>query len=146
MVLALEYAGAVLDVRERSCDQQFYLAAIVERLRIFVVPDYKAVCSSSQSFAVRLGVGVKLPRVPAVFGRKLHFCAATVADHPRAVRARSRAIGAMVEMRLEEAKTEFGNLAVALLGAIEKKDGTYRLFHDGTHGTDVKLVSMRETN
>ena len=60
--LALEYyAGAVLDVRGHVLVTiQIDLAAIQELLlRISGDPDYKAFCSSSQSFGngVRLGVG-----------------------------------------------------------------------------------------
>ena len=51
-----------------------YLAAVEELLRIDGDPDHKAFFSSSVSFAkgvgVRLGVGVKNPRVPAIFERK----------------------------------------------------------------------------
>ena len=37
-------------------------------------------------------------------------------------------LGAMAEMSLESAKAKFGNdLAVASLGAIERKDGSYRV-------------------
>ena len=44
----------------------------------------------------------------------------------------------MVEVDLPEALQRFGKkLAVASLGAIEKKDGSYRVVHDGTHGVAV---------
>ena len=47
-------------------------------------------------------------------------------------------LGAMVEMDVSEAKARYGNrLAVASLGAIEKKNGTYRVVHDGTHGIGI---------
>lgn len=46
-------------------------------------------------------------------------------------------LGAMVEMRWEEARERFPDLVVASLGAIEKKDGSYRVIHDGTHGIKV---------
>lgn len=70
--VALEMAGAKLDVRTRAPDQPFYLGAIEELLRISGDPDHKAYSSATNSFAkgVRLGVGAKLPRVPAVFERK----------------------------------------------------------------------------
>ena len=45
--------------------------------------------------------------------------------------------GAMIEIGLGEARAKFDNLAVASLGKIEKKDGSYRVIHDGTHGLDV---------
>ena len=43
----------------------------------------------------------------------------------------------MVEMRRVDAEKRFDNLVIASLGAIEKKDGTYRVIHDGTHGINV---------
>ena len=44
----------------------------------------------------------------------------------------------MVEVTTQEAQRHFGDkLAVASLGAIEKKDGSYRVVHDGTHGIAV---------
>jgi len=47
-------------------------------------------------------------------------------------------LGAMVEMDVSEAKARYGNrLAIASLGAIEKKNGTYRVVHDGTHGIGI---------
>jgi hypothetical protein len=46
-------------------------------------------------------------------------------------------LGAMVEMRRVDAEKRFDNLVIASLGAIEKKDGTYRAIHDGTHGINV---------
>ena len=48
------------------------------------------------------------------------------------------ALGAMVEMTLEDALAEFGGaLSVASLGAIPKSDDTVRVVHDGTHGQHV---------
>ena len=70
--VTLELAGTHLPVREHVPNQPFLFAAIEELLRLSLDPDYKAYFSSSQSFAkgVRIGVGAKLPRVPAVFERK----------------------------------------------------------------------------
>ena len=61
-----------LPVRERTAGQPFFLAAVEELLRMAGDPDFKAFFSSKFSFAkgVRLGVGVKTPRVPAVFEKK----------------------------------------------------------------------------
>ena len=44
-------------------------------------------------------------------------------------------LGAMVEMRWEEARERFPDLVVASLGAIEKKDGSYRVFTTGPMGS-----------
>lgn len=55
-------------------------------------------------------------------------------------------LGAMGQYSLEEARAKFGDrLAVASLGAIEKKNGTIRIIHDGTHGIGVNpSVLMRD--
>ena len=153
---ALEFAGTKLPVREIPPNQPFFLAAIEELLRISGDPDYKAFHSSSVSFAkgVRLGAGSKLPRVPAVFERKAKWRKYAEEDTDDQVRenyisAKQQAsvvqeqfveesrLGAMVEMRWEEARERFPDLVVASLGAIEKKDGSYRVIHDGTHGIKV---------
>ena len=69
---ALEYAGAKLPVRERTAAQPFYLAAIEELLRISGDPDSRAFfsCVSFAKGVLRLGPGVQLPRVPAVYEKK----------------------------------------------------------------------------
>ena len=47
-------------------------------------------------------------------------------------------LGAMLQLDLAEAQARFGEqLAVASLGAIEKKNGTFRVVHDGTHGVGI---------
>ena len=59
-------------VEERTPGQPFFLAAIEELLRLAGDPDSAAFYTGQDSFAkgVRLGVGVELPRVPAVFTAK----------------------------------------------------------------------------
>ena len=154
--LTLELAGTQLPVREHVPNSPFLFAAIEELLRISQDPDYKAYFSSSQSFAkgVRVGVGAKLPRVPAVFERKEkwrryaeesldaqtrenYISATQQANVVQEQFLAEAELGAMVEMRLDEAQERFDNLVIASLGAIEKKDGTYRVIHDGTHGINV---------
>ena len=156
---ALEDAGTKLPVREAACGQPFYLAAMEELLRISGDPDWRAYYSSSVSFAkgVRLGCGTKTPRVPAVFDRKVRWRQygddaahdltterenyISAASHSKEVQAQFVAeaeLGAMMEVTCEAAIAKYGErLAVASLGAIEKKDGTYRVVHDGTHGVGV---------
>ena len=47
-------------------------------------------------------------------------------------------LGAMLQLDFAEAQARFGEqLAVASLGAIEKKNGTFRVVHDGTHGVGI---------
>ena len=71
---ALECVGAVLPMRERTQGQTLFLAALEELRRISGDPACRAFFSSSSvscAKAVTLGVGVKNPRVPAIFERKL---------------------------------------------------------------------------
>ena len=155
---ALEFAGAKLPVRERTEGQPFYLAAMEELLRLSGDPDSRVFFSSSVSFAkgVRLGPGVCLPRVPSVFEKKEKwrkydsgFCEPgaerenylSAREHACEVQQQFQAeaaLGAMVEVTTAEARAQFGKqLAVASLGALEKKDGTYRVVHGGANGITV---------
>ena len=138
--------------------QPFFLAAIEEFLRISGDPDSRAFYTSSNSFAkgVRVGPNAKLPRVPAVFEKKIKWrqykeeersldmerdIYLSARDHARLVQKQfetEAAMGCMIEMPLSEAKQKFGDrLALASLGAIGKKDGSVRVIHDGTHGVGV---------
>ena len=155
---ALEFAGSKLPVRERQGGQPFFLAAIEEFLRISGGPDSRAFYTSSNSFAkgARVGPNAKLPRVPAVFEKKIKWRQykeeessldmerddyLSARDHARLVQKQfetEAAMGCMIEMPLSEAKQKFGDrLALASLGAIGKKDGSVRVIHDGTHGVGV---------
>ena len=62
----------------------------------------------------------------------------SAASHGKEVQAQFVAeaeLGAMMEVTCEAAISKYGKrLAVACLGAIEKKDWTYRVVRDGTHG------------
>ena len=52
----------------------------------------------------------------------------------------------MMEMPLTVARQKFGeDLSIASLGAIEKKDGSYRVVHDGAHGVGVNArIKVRD--
>ena len=52
----------------------------------------------------------------------------------------------MVEMPVEEARKHYGDkLVLVSLGAIKRKDGTYPVIHDGTHGVGVNsAMKMRD--
>ena len=163
---ALEYVGTQLPVRVQPDGQPFFLAAVEEVLRISGDPDFSAFYSGPDSFAkgVRLGVGVETPRVPAVFEEKTRFrkygedadwedtvrenylSAKDHADIAQTQCQEEAKLGAMVELPLSEARERFGDrLVLASLGAIEKKDGTYRVIHDGTHGVGVNsAIRMRD--
>ena len=111
---------------------------------------------------VRLGVGVELPRVPAVFTAKDRW--RTYTDGPDGVVLRDSYVsakehaaevqkhfeieaehGAMYETDLDVACAELGEVSVASLGAIEKKDGSYRVIHDATHGLSVNsAIKVRD--
>ena len=53
--------------------------------------------------------------------------------------------GAMYETDLDAACAELGEVSVASLGAIEKKDGSYRVIHDATHGVSVNsAIKVRD--
>ena len=47
-------------------------------------------------------------------------------------------LGAMKEMDKQQACNSLGNIAIISLGALEKKDGSYRVIHDATNGLAVK--------
>ena len=55
-------------------------------------------------------------------------------------------LGAMLQLDFAEAQARFGEqIAVASLGAIEKKNGTFRVVHDGTHGVGINPgIKMRD--
>ena len=166
MFCALEFAGTKLPVRSRPEGQPFYLAAIEELLRISGDPDHRAFYSSSVSFAhgVRVGFKAKTPRVPAVFDRKTKWRKYeeeecdwrddrqnydSARDHAAVVQRQfeeEEKLGAMLQLDLAEAHARFGEqIAVASLGAIEKKNGTFRVVHDGTHGVGINPgIKMRD--
>ena len=116
---------------------------------------------------MRLGVGVKTPRVLAVFDKKttwrtyteedcLEVCREidrdnylSAKDHADVVQQQFEAeaeLGAMQELPADVAHARYGrNFAVASLGAIEKKDGSYRVIHDRTHGVAVNsAIKIRD--
>ena len=43
----------------------------------------------------------------------------------------------MIETTLPKAEKEWGPISVASLGAVEKKDGSFRVIHDATHGLAI---------
>ena len=139
--------------------QPFYLEAISELLRFAGDPDWRRYTKASWSFSagVPLGVDVKLPRTPALFFRKTKHrkfvgAAEQLSDEPRLNYPSARehelkieeqfakeiSLGAMIEMPLAEAQTQFGeSLSIASLGAIPKADDSVRVVHDGSNGQRV---------
>ena len=143
------------DVPDR---QPFRLALLEEFLRICGDPDAAAFYSASDSFAqgVRIGVNTILPRTPAVFEPKtkwrnyegeleadLYMCsnyptAIVNADVLEQQFEEEEKLGAMVKMPQVAAQERYGaGLRIASLRAIPKADNTFRVIHDGIHGTGV---------
>ena len=155
----IERAVSGVRVRDRAERQPFFLQAIAQLLKLAGDPDWRQYSEASHSFekGVPLGVDHRLPRTPALFTRKLRHrrykdaelaleedlrdnYASTRGHEERIAKQFEKevALGAMVEMSLEEARCEFGeDLTTASIGAIPKADSTVRVVHDGTHGQHV---------
>ncbi|CAE7581099.1 unnamed protein product [Symbiodinium natans] len=155
----LRQAGVTAQISEVPDRQPFFLCAIGELLRLAGDPDWRRYTEATWSFAagVPLGVGVRLPRTPALFERKHKHRAFPGVDEPLPDLPRENypsaqehaervdfqfqkeiSCGAMVEMDLAEAQEEFGEaLSIASLGALLKPDDSVRVLHDGTHGVHL---------
>ncbi|CAE8648411.1 unnamed protein product [Polarella glacialis] len=118
-------------------------------------PDWESMLPYCTTGA-RLGVGVELPRTPAVWPPKKKwplpsFCEEEALplneNYPSAklhkevlVRevAKLVARGWMLEMTLKEAKAQLGeDITVAALALLEEKPGQFRLLHDGSNLVQV---------
>ena len=155
----LRQAGVTAQISVVPDRQPFFLGAIGELLRLAGDPDWRRYTEATWSFAagVPLGVGVRLPRTPALFERKHKHRAFPGVDEPLPDLPRENypsaqehaervdfqfqkeiSCGAMVEMDLAEAQEEFGEaLSIASLGALLKPDDSVRVLHDGTHGVHL---------
>ena len=152
----LKHAGCTLPVDERAEGQPFFLAALEGILQIAGDPDFAAYSIGVNSFAhgVRLGVDCELPRVSALFTAKKHWRSydhvheeagmretyVSALEHKEIVQKQfeqEAALGAMIEMDMQQACSSLVNIAVASLGALEKKDGSFRVIHDATNGLAV---------
>ena len=153
--------GAKLPVEEISERQPFKLAFIEEFLRLQGDPDFAAFFTGENSFAkgVRLGVDMELPRASAVLNEKVAWRQydaeqseflvdsewrknyPTAKQNAAVLEKQFEAeeeLGAMIRMDLQEAQSRYGDrLRLASLGAIQKSDDSFRIIHDGTHGTGV---------
>jgi len=142
--------------------QPFLCELIGETLRIAGDPDWK-VWSWSQAehtFSRGVGVGTRapLPRIPAVYERKVSW--KSYEDSLETSRPHSKENYPSIAPNLDAIKTQFleevdegmlievydnqvkdfigdGALNVAALAAIRKTDDTFRVIHDGTHGVLV---------
>jgi hypothetical protein len=135
--------------------QPFFLFALARSLELINDPDWRRVELSPDSFVkgTPVGVGVKLPRTPAVYERKMKWRKLDETDFVDEVANYSSIVGAldtireqfkleeemghMYQLSDEEARSRFPELRVAAQGAIEKSDSSFRVVHDATHGVNV---------
>ena len=144
------------EIRGVTANQPFYLCALGESLRLLQDPDWRVLYSSTREcFAkgVSVGVGVRMPRTPAVYERKskwrkldetafladtTNYLSATLPGMEDVLQRQfeeESKLGMMYETSLSEAQAQFpgDKLRIAPQGAIEKGDDTFRILHDGTH-------------
>ena len=137
----------------------YHWDAIGEHLRLAGDPDWRILSRGLHSFkdGVRIGVGVRMPRTPAVFPRKTKWrkyeeeedgMAPTSKENYKSVKDNLEAVermfwddvslGHMREVPEEEAVKEYGEgLVTAAVGALEKGEDSFRIIHDATHGVKV---------
>ena len=153
--VAKDSVFSVSQLLEVQANQPFLLRLLGELLRLVEDPDFRIFfASTAGNFwdGVPVGPGVKMPRTPAVFERKVKFrkyddseFVSDVANYKSAAGPKmsevltaqflkEEAMGLMYLCSLEEAKKEFVDLRVAAQGAIEKSDESWRILHDATHG------------
>ncbi|CAE8640253.1 unnamed protein product [Polarella glacialis] len=136
--------------------QPFFLHAMAQTADLQGDPDWRVLDRVKDSYAEGVPVGFqeKMPRVPAVFRRKIRWrkvneaclntdmdnysSAALAGDALRKSFVEESKLGMMFETTLTLAKEQFkDSLRIAALGAIEKSDDSFGILFDGTHG--VKL-------
>jgi len=148
------------ELSEVRKNQTFYLISIAETLRLMNDPDHRVFNGSpneSYTLGVSLGPGVKLPRTPAVFDRKIkwrnydesqeihdntNYQSATLPGMREVLDtqfAEEEALGMMLRTTYAEASKEYpkDRLRIASLASIEKADSSFRVLFDGTHGVKI---------
>lgn len=151
---------SVAQLMEIQEHQPFVLRSISETLRLLKDPDWRIMCTASKGNfekGVPVGVGVKLPRTPAVYERKHrwkkldeteyerdmpNYKSAAGTEMSKILRSQfleEQDLGMMYETTLRQAEHDYPGdaLRIAAQGAIEKADETFRILHDGTHGVRV---------
>lgn len=144
-------------------DQPYLLHAIGELLREQGDPDWRIYFASSSpsgnfTDGVAVGVGVRLPRTPALYERKQKWrkldeslldwdmgnYVSASGEEMSAVLTKQfeeeESLGMMFQVSLAQAKAlypEPGTLRIAAQAAIQKADDSFRILHDGTHGVQV---------
>lgn len=150
-----EATGLSAELAERVVEHQpFHLHLLSAFLEKAGDPDWRQLTQGRFSFAVGvpIGVGIRMPRTPAVFERKTAWralddtvletdrdnyrSAAVVLDQLEAQFREDEQAGMMFRCLETDLKEHYhGNrLRVAALGAIEKGPNSFRVVHDGTHG------------
>ena len=135
--------------------QPFFLPLVSETLKLMGDPDYMFFSSKKNGLAsgTTVGMGEHMPRTPQVFERKnrwkkyddsvytahlLNY--ASAADLSEVLERQFEEeldLGMMVKMKVAAAKDKYPDLRISAQGAIDKGDGTYRVIHDATHGTQI---------
>jgi hypothetical protein len=122
-------------------------------------PDWRCLAEGKWSFAkgTPVGIGVKMPRTPAVYERKVRWRKydqemdgepphskhnyVSAKDHLDEIEQQFREeekLKMMKEIPVEEGRRRYGSeLLVAAIGAIEKSDESFRVIHDATHGVKI---------
>ena len=150
--------GMAEDQAEKVVEfQPFHLDLLGGVLQYISDPDWRQAAASSWSFAkgVPIGVGIKMPRTPAVFERKVAWKSLDESDfNPDQGNYKSASLvieslerqfqeeadeGMMFKASEEQLRRQYpGNrLRIAALGAIQKNETSFRVVHDGTHGVRV---------
>ena len=137
--------------------QPFFLHAMAQTARLSGDADWEILDEEVDSFAtgVPVGIGIEMPRTPAVFSRKKKWrkydeseAIFDMENYKSALEAGStlqkqfeeeEKLGMMFPTSLALAKAEYpgDRLRIAAQGAIKKSDGSFRPLHDGTHGVQV---------
>ena len=135
--------------------QPFLLDMHASLLRISGDPDYRWLVKCKKG--VRNGVNSRMPRVPAIYERKLKWALPEVSEEEFLMAEKLRdnyetisgseaqvlkqfeaeqQEGMMLALEPDDAHQRYQDtLCVASLGGDEKEDGSIRVLHDGTHGT-----------
>ena len=149
-----EAKGCRMTERADDIDQPVKVRLLQAFLRAAGDPDAPALDAFAQG--VRLGVGFKMERTPAVFEERKKWRLDFVDDEPAEVWAdnymsaanepeilagklqEAREAGRLVPFRYEEAKAEYGErLAVVACGLVQEGNDKWRLILDATHTVQI---------
>ena len=137
--------------------QPFYLHMLSAIMRDLGDPDWRQLDQGSFAYSrgVPIGVGIKMPRTPAVFERKTKWrcldqsdfvadrdnynSAEQVAPQLEELFQADARLGMMFEAPEAALREQYpgDRLRVAALGAIAKSETAFRVIHDATHGVHV---------